>query len=235
MELIERYLTNVRVLLPVSRREDVTAELRDALMTLRDEQEGELGHPLTQEEDEGLLRDIGHPVLVAAHYQHQQCLVGPELYPVYIFTLKFVLVIIAVVAVVFGIVTAIASSGAAGAAVGRTLAIASTGAFGAVGAITLIFAALQQRLPQLHFLKNWRARDLPRLRSLRVVSWLDDVAAGWIVRVLNGSSASRPVQSVPVPAGPASHRRTVWRLAAAAAAPARAGAVVAPEKPGSHH
>jgi hypothetical protein len=45
MELIDRYLAAVGVLLPNRQREDITAELRDALTTQRDEQQAELGRP----------------------------------------------------------------------------------------------------------------------------------------------------------------------------------------------
>lgn len=183
MELVERYLATVRVLLPVSERDDITAELREALLTLREEREAELGHPLTQAEAEGLLRDIGHPVIVAARYRRQQYLVGPELYPAYIFVLTLVLAIVAASALLVGIVAAVASSGAAGFAVGKAIAIAWNGAFVAVGAVTVIFAGLQRYSPRLNFLNHWRARDLPRIRKPRPVTWIEHVG-GIVVGVL---------------------------------------------------
>jgi hypothetical protein len=167
MELIERYLSNVRILLPMPRREAVIAELREAVMMLREELEAELGHAPSPEEDEGLLRDIGHPVLVAAHYCREQYLVGPELYPVYILTIRFVVAIIAGIGTAFGLVVCLASSGA-GVGVVKALSIAGAGTFAAVGAITLVFAVLQYRLPHLGFLHNWRARDLPRRQCLEM-------------------------------------------------------------------
>ena len=175
MELIERYLATVRVLLPISERDDITAELREALMTLREERESELGHALTTAEDESLLREIGHPVVVASRYRRQQYLVGPELYPAYLFVLKLVLAIVAGSALLVGIVAAVAASGAAGFALGKALAIAWNGAFMAVGVVTVIFATLQRRSPQLSFLNNWRARDLPRIRKPRRAKWFEHV------------------------------------------------------------
>lgn len=167
MELIERYLSNVRILLPLPRREAAIAELREAVMTLREELEAELGHPPSREEDEGLLRDVGHPVLVAARYGRQQCLVGPELYPVYILKLKFLMAVVAAIGAVFALVAGLASSGT-GVGVVRALGITAVGAFAAVGAITILFALLQQRMPKLGFLHNWRARDLPRRQHLEI-------------------------------------------------------------------
>jgi len=67
VDLIERYLANMLVLLPKSQRDDIIAELRDVLTGCREEEAAKLGHPLTRAEEESLLREFGHPVLVAAH------------------------------------------------------------------------------------------------------------------------------------------------------------------------
>ena len=68
MDLIDRYLSAVSFLLPKDQREDITAELRDALMTRREEKEAEVGRPLTRDEDAALLRAFGHPLDVAARF-----------------------------------------------------------------------------------------------------------------------------------------------------------------------
>ena len=69
MDLIDRYLDTVRLFLPRDQRDDITAELRDVLMTrARGEARPTLGRPLTRKEDEELLRDFGHPLVVAARY-----------------------------------------------------------------------------------------------------------------------------------------------------------------------
>ena len=41
MDLIERYLDAVRLFLPRDQRDDITAELRDVLLTRREEKEAE--------------------------------------------------------------------------------------------------------------------------------------------------------------------------------------------------
>jgi hypothetical protein len=176
MDLIERYLASVRILLPKRQREDIAAELRDVLTGRREEHAFELGRPLTQEEEERLLRDFGHPVVIAGRYGRQQYLIGQDLYPVYVFVLKLVLVIIGASALLVGVVSAVASSGAAGPAALKAIAIAWNGAFSAVGAVTIIFAMLQRYSPRLRLLSDWRARDLPLLRKARRVTWFDHVA-----------------------------------------------------------
>jgi hypothetical protein len=64
MDLIDRYLDTVRWLLPRAQRDDIIAELRDELMSQREDRGAELGRPLNRNEQEALLRDYGHPVLV---------------------------------------------------------------------------------------------------------------------------------------------------------------------------
>jgi hypothetical protein len=176
MDLIERYLANMRVLLPKAQRDDIIAELRDVLTVCRNEEAAKLGRPLTLDEDESLLREFGHPVLVAGRYRNQQqYLIGPDLYPVYTFVLKLVLAIILCAALLFAAVGSVAASSAAGPAIAQAMQIAWTGAFAAVGAITVIFALLQ-RYPASVRLFHWRARDLPAIRGRRVTSFVDHVA-----------------------------------------------------------
>jgi hypothetical protein len=181
MQTLERYLTNVRILLPVSERESITAELRDAVITLQEEQEGELGRALTPQETEHLLQDIGHPVVIAARYRRKQYLIGPELYPVYIMTLKLALAIIAVVAGIFAAIIAMVAGAAAGITVGTVLWIAMIGVLGASCGITMIFAALQSHSPQLDFL---RSGGLPAPGKSPIAAWFDQVSGLVISAVL---------------------------------------------------
>ena len=176
MELVERYLRTVRILLPASQREDITAELRDALLTLREERETELNRPLTLDEQEDLLREVGHPVIVAGRYRRQQYLIGPDLYPLYRFALLLVLAIVLGSSVLAGIVTAVAGE-PSGVVIGRTIGIAWNGVFVTIGAITFVFATLQRYVPGRDFLRNWRPRDLPDVPKARLTRWFEHVAA----------------------------------------------------------
>ena len=111
MDLIDRYLDTVRLLLPGGERDDITAELRDLLMSRREEREATLGRPLTRNEDEDLLRAFGNPVVVAARYGRQRYLIGPELYPVYAFVVGLVLACIALAATIAGVVSTVVAHG----------------------------------------------------------------------------------------------------------------------------
>jgi hypothetical protein len=91
MELLDRYLQAVRKHLPWQRQDDIIAELRANLEAQLEDKEAELGRPLTQQEAEDWLKQIGSPIQVAARYQRQQYLIGPALFPTYSYVLKLVL------------------------------------------------------------------------------------------------------------------------------------------------
>jgi hypothetical protein len=145
MDLIDRYLAAVRLLLPVgAQRDDIIAELRDGLMARREDREADLGRPLTRAEDEALLRDFGNPLVVAGRYSREQYLIGPELYAVYWFVVKIVLAAVIGSALITGVVTATVADGDPTLALRQAISIAWTGAFASVGAVTVVFAVLQR-------------------------------------------------------------------------------------------
>jgi hypothetical protein len=88
MDLLERYLQAVKKYLPARRQDDIIAELRANMESQIEDRESELGRPLTTGELEDLLRKMGHPMLVASRYQPQQYLIGPTLFPMYLYVLR---------------------------------------------------------------------------------------------------------------------------------------------------
>jgi hypothetical protein len=89
MELLDRYLQAVKKHLPWQRQDDILAELRANLESQLEDKEAELGRPLTKDEAEIWLKQIGSPLQMAARYQPQQYLIGPSLFPIYLYVLKF--------------------------------------------------------------------------------------------------------------------------------------------------
>src|SRR4051812_42076123 len=86
MDLGEEYLRAVSLLLPQEQAEDIIAELRDTILSRIEAREAELGRPLSEAETEEVLREIGHPLVVAARYREgPQHVVGPALYPYWAF------------------------------------------------------------------------------------------------------------------------------------------------------
>lgn len=109
-DLLDRYLYAVSRYLPAHRQADLLAELSANLHAEREDRETELGRSLTEEEQADLLRRHGHPVLVAARYQPQRSLIGPEVFPFYLFAIRRILpwvvgiwLLAAVVTTIFGL------------------------------------------------------------------------------------------------------------------------------------
>src|ERR1700722_741676 len=95
-ELLDRYVYSVKILLPLNKRDDIAAEIRSNLLSVLEDREAELGHPLDQTELAAILKRNGRPVLVASRYLDSppRRLIGPVLLPLYWFVLKCALVLV---------------------------------------------------------------------------------------------------------------------------------------------
>lgn len=160
MDLIEEYLKVVAALLPRGQRDDIVAELRDLILTRKEAREEELGRPLTDDEIEAVLREVGHPLVVAARYgEGPQHAVGPMLYPYWLFGVKAILVIEAVVAVVILVFGGIGYADP-GAALGHALGVSITGAATLIGFLTVAAWLIERLGLRIDYLDNWRVKDL---------------------------------------------------------------------------
>jgi hypothetical protein len=103
-QILEKYLNSVRSCLPEAQRDDIVQELSENLHAQIEDKEEELGRPLQDAEVEELLKQHGHPMVVASRYNQEKRsvafgpeLIGPVVFPFYIRVLKFNLGISAVV------------------------------------------------------------------------------------------------------------------------------------------
>lgn len=142
MELLERYLQAVKKHLPRQRQDDILAELRANMESQLEDKEAELGRPLTQGEAEDWLRAVGPPIRIAARYRPQQYLIGPALYPIYLYVLQVALpwaialyTVVNVVLIVFSTPGAPSVEDAVMRAPGVLMTVAAW--------VTLVFAALE--------------------------------------------------------------------------------------------
>lgn len=88
MDLLERYLQAVGQYLAPATRADVLAELRVNLQAEMDDLAEEKQRPLTESDVAAILKTHGRPMLVAARYLPQRYLIGPEVFPFYLLTLR---------------------------------------------------------------------------------------------------------------------------------------------------
>jgi hypothetical protein len=180
MDPIDRYLESIRWFLPSQSRDDILAELRDVLITRREEKAAELGRPLTRAEDEDLLRAFGNPLGVAARYGRQRYLIGPEVYPVWELVLKIVLLGVGASAVITAIVATAVGQGDATHGLLRGIAVAWDGGFVSIGIVTVVFAVMERSGAFRRMAQTWRVRDLPRVprrRRQRRENWIDWVSS----------------------------------------------------------
>lgn len=162
MELLDRYLNFIRMLLPRGKRQDIIDELSGDLRAQIADREAELGRSLDESEIEVVLKRCGHPLLVAGRYQSEQALIGQPFYPLYIFALKMVQWVLFPLFLVVGLVVSVFHAHIITAMVGSVgEAIAS--AFYMVGLITVAFIVLERLQVRLSFLEDWKPRDLPKV------------------------------------------------------------------------
>ena len=161
MDLVERYQNAVAAQLPKAVREDIVAELRDEIMGRLEALEARLGRAPTDGEIEALLREVGHPLSVAARYRPgPQALIGPTLYPWWLFGAKVGLVVMACVTLVGLAVRVLVGDVYVGQAVGQAFASLFSGAVTVIGLLTLAGFFLERQEKKPDFIANWRVKDL---------------------------------------------------------------------------
>ena len=173
MQLVERYLQAVKFWLPKHQKDDILAELSADIQSQIEERESALGRALNETEIEDILKQRGRPCLVASRFRPQESLIGPVLYPIYLFCLKCALlgylVPWTVVTLIILIVRPSFSASQSVPVWFMALATVSghlwTMAFVAAGTITLIFAILERVQAQSHWIENWNPRKLPPVRD----------------------------------------------------------------------
>src|SRR5215831_4376146 len=96
MNLVDRYLKAVAKALPEAQREDIVRELSEDIRSEMEDKAGELGRPLTEAEQQAVLKQRGNPLLLAARYRQDhralvigRQLIGPVLFPFYVKVLSF--------------------------------------------------------------------------------------------------------------------------------------------------
>jgi hypothetical protein len=160
-QILDKYLNSVRSCLPEAQRNDIIQELSENLHAQIEDRENELGRSLRDVEVEEILKQHGHPMVVASRYNQEKRsvafgpeLIGPVVFPFYLRVLKFNLGISAVV--LFVVCIALAFSGHAMTA-GNLIPAIFYQVTIQFAIVTLIFVAADR-----HFRKNpetWNYRD----------------------------------------------------------------------------
>jgi len=161
MELIDRYLQSVKWMLPRKQRDDVIRELSDEILSQVEEKETVLGRPLTEDEQVALLKQLGHPMLLASRYRKQRYLIDPTIFEIYWMVLRLVLIV-----TLFGMSLGAVAVAATGQGLGEALGILARYPFAALSVfawVTLVFVVLDIVQVKCDFFGKWDPRTLPKL------------------------------------------------------------------------
>lgn len=131
--------------LPRGERDDIVAELRESLQSRIEAREQAAGRPLGDDEMSSLLREFGHPLVVAARYGKGDCLLPAALVPHYKVVLLSTLVFIALLHASLWTVRAV-QSGSVPLAIGDSVPGAAMALLAAFTVITLVFMALGKHI-----------------------------------------------------------------------------------------
>ena len=169
MELLERYLQEVRRYLPRDEQDDLIAEISDDLQTQIEARESELGRALTSDEEVALIKAYGHPRVVGARYQPQRYLIGPELFPFWWYTVKIVLICVLALELV-GITIAALVSTTPFSDFAQGVAVMWSSIFWVFGVVTVAFAVIErygasQTVLSRAGVDRWNPRILPNVPS----------------------------------------------------------------------
>ncbi len=141
--------------------EDIRSQIED--------RETDFGRKLNESEIAAILKQRGRPVLVANRFLPQEHLIGPVLFPIYVFVLKIVAAFYMVPWILVWIGLAISRASHAGQSLIESVGSFWTSfwpvAFFLVGSITTVFAILERVQTKSGFLEKWDPLKLPPVRD----------------------------------------------------------------------
>lgn len=152
MNLIDRYVAEVGKNLPLLKgREDIEKELRSTLEDMLEDRVSTTGRRRDETMEIELLKEYGSPQQVAATYNPHPYLIGPRLFPFFLFVLKIVVTVVVFVMLGLAGVSAITETPMMGMEfvkiIGGGLGNAVSAAIAAFGNVVLVFAILERVLP----------------------------------------------------------------------------------------
>jgi hypothetical protein len=166
MDMINLYVQEVGRRLPEKTRADIEKEIRSLIEDALEDKSQELGRAPDEAMIVDVLKQMGSPEKMAASYLPPRYLIGPELFPTFLTTLKIVLSVVLVLAAI-GAGVSLGWSGSLPQGIAQGLWQAALelfdGVFRAFAIVVLVFAVLQWTSPELKkYLQNreWDPRQM---------------------------------------------------------------------------
>lgn len=152
MNLIDRYVSEVGKNLPLlNGREDIEKELKSTLEDMLEDRMQNSGRVRDEALEIEVLKEYGSPQKVAQTYNPHPYLIGPKLFPFFLFVLKIVLTVVVSVMLVLAGIQAVTDTPFMGAdfvkIIGQGLGSALSAAIAAFGNVVLVFVILERVLP----------------------------------------------------------------------------------------
>jgi hypothetical protein len=180
MDLIDRYLAAIARRLPADKATDIVAEIQDDLLSRIEAREEALGRPLERREVSALIKEMGHPLIVAARYRPAQYLIGPDAFPFFVATLRIVAMFLVVALAVGAGANVIFGHVPLARAFAQSLTGLLSSAMLTFGTVVAIFYALERTGFPADHLRKWRPEELPETRDKQPGAWCSafEVAVG---------------------------------------------------------
>ena len=161
-ELLDRYIHSFKMMLPPGKMEDIAAEIRSNLESLAEDRAAELGRELSLGEMSAILKQHGHPMVVASRYRDRPArgLISPELFPFYWFTLRAIFAVWVTIRVIVAVFTfqGTATAGSVLLRLGRDILLAG---FIIPAGVTLVFAVWEYLEFRFRYSERWKPESLP--------------------------------------------------------------------------
>ncbi|HEX5236313.1 MAG TPA: hypothetical protein VFW25_13385 [Silvibacterium sp.] len=178
-DLLSRYLQAIGFWLPRATKHDILAEISEDLHSQIDDRAAGLGRLLNDAEIAAVLKQRGRPFVVAGTFLPQRQLIGPVLFPIYLFVLKIVTLcyllpwfLVWIGCVAFGRGYLVRHSGSELQGL-STLWILFWTLF---GVITFIFAILDRTSNRAKLISDWDPRKLPKMKPEQARRMAKDIA-----------------------------------------------------------
>jgi hypothetical protein len=160
-ELVDRYIHSLKMLLPPDRMDDLAAEIRSNLESLAEDRGMQLGRELRPEEVSAILKQHGHPMVVASRYRERpgRGLISADLFPLYWFTLRAMFSVWLTVRVIIAVFhfRGAASAGLIVLRLGRDILLAG---FFITAGVTLLFAVWEYLEFKFRYSERWKPESL---------------------------------------------------------------------------
>lgn len=203
---LDRYAHAVKSYLPSGVRNDVAEELLSDLHDECDYRAEQLGRTLDEDDVKTLLRERGHPMLVAADFQPRPVLISESVFPVYALLLRWVVLAIAIAQVCMALLSAIqVESLNIWQMLPQLFWNTLNASLYGFAWLTLIFYLFGQSIERGDFFKNWKPESLPKVTAegdyiSRTGSAIEAVVLAyfiaWINRIIPQSLGDNPIELI---------------------------------------